>query len=129
MILGLLRDLQFICIFIDPIKSELLTLTFWHFEDLSSYQTITLLLQSQHLNKLRLAMLATTVYLSQLPNPTPSHHLSSNRLSNCKGNKGCFIFFTWDWKKNNRKHFLSVEIGSDILIYVNTKQVFQIDID
>ena len=38
-------------------------------------------------------------------------------------------FFTRNWKKNNKKHFRSVEIGNDILIYVNIKRVFQVDID
>ena len=43
--------------------------------------------------------------------------------------KGRFIFFTRDWKKKNKKQFPSVEIGNDILIYINIKRVFQIDID
>ena len=38
-------------------------------------------------------------------------------------------FFTRNWKKNNKKYFRSVEIGNDILIYVNIKRVFQVDID
>ena len=33
-------------------------------------------------------------------------------------------FFTKYWEKNNKKHFHSVEIGNDILIYINKKQVF-----
>ena len=45
--------LHFIYIFVDAIKSELLPLTFQSdCEDLSSYQTITLLLQSERLNAL-----------------------------------------------------------------------------
>ena len=40
---------------------------------------------------MRLKPLATNVYLSQLPNPTPSHHLSSIRLAKCIRNEGCFI--------------------------------------
>ena len=32
-------------------------------------------------------------------------------------------FFTRDWKKNNKKQFPSVEIGNDILIYINIKRV------
>ena len=88
----LLRDLHFICIFIDAIKSELLTLTI-HCEDLSSYQTIILLLQSKRLNKLRLTPLATTVFLSHLPDPTPTHHLSSIRLPKCIRNERRFFFF------------------------------------
>ena len=89
-----LRDLHFTCIFIDVIKSELLTLTFqsdiwriWAHTKLS-----TLLFQSEELNRLRLAPLATTVYLSHLPNPTPSHQVSSIRLPKCIRNEGCFIF-------------------------------------
>ena len=65
----------------DAVKSELLTLTFQSdCEDVSSYQTITLLLESERLNKLRFTPLATTVYLSHPPSPTPSHDLSSNRF-------------------------------------------------
>ena len=56
----------FICIFMDAVKSELLTLTFQSdCEDVSSYQTITLLLQSERLSKLRITPLAISVYLSQ----------------------------------------------------------------
>ena len=54
-----------------------------HCEDLNSYETNTLLLQRERLNQLRLTPLATTFYISHLPNPTPSHHLSSIRLPNC----------------------------------------------
>ena len=36
---------------------------------------------------------------------------------------------TRDWKKNNKKQFPSVEIRNDILVYINIKRVFQIDID
>ena len=64
----------------------------WHCEHLSSYQTIILLLQSECLTQLRLKPLATIAYLSQLPNPTPSNHLYSNRLPKCIRNEGCFIF-------------------------------------
>ena len=91
----LLRDLHFIPIFIDIIKSELLTYTFQsdiHCENLNSYQTITLLFQSERLNQLKLTPLATTVYPSHLPNPIHRHHLSSIRLLNCIRNEGCFIF-------------------------------------
>ena len=35
-----------------------------------------------------------------------------------------YIYFTKYWEKNNKKHFHSVEIGNDILIYINKKQVF-----
>ena len=56
----------------------------WHYEDLSSYQTTTFLLHTERLNQLRLIPLATTVYLSHLPNLF--HHLSSIR----------FNFFTRD---------------------------------
>ena len=76
--LVLLGDLHFICIFIDAVKLQLLTfISKWHCEDLSSYQTITLLLQSERLNKVRLTPVSTTIYLSYLPNPTPTtYHLS-----------------------------------------------------
>ena len=33
---------------------------------------------------------------------------------------------TRDWKKYNKKQFLSIEIENDILIYINIKRVFQI---
>ena len=50
-----LRDLHFIFIFIDAKKSELKKVDFdiskGHCEDLSSYQTITFLLQSEQLNR------------------------------------------------------------------------------
>ena len=98
----------------------------WHCEDLSSYQTITLLLQSERLNKLRFTPLSTTVYLSHLTSSTPTHNLSSNRFQKCFRNKGCFIFFTRDWKKNNKKLSPIFEIGNDVLIYINIKRVFQI---
>ena len=85
---------------------------------------------SERLNKLRFTLLPTTVYLSYLPIPNPSHNLSSNRFPKCIRDKGCFIFFfTRHWKKNNKKQLPSVEIGNNILIYVNIKRVFQIDID
>ena len=34
-----------------------------------------------------------------------------------------------DWEKKNKKHFHSVKIGNDILIYINIILVFQINID
>ena len=64
----------------------------WHCEDLSSYQTITLLLQRERLKKLRFTPLSTTVYLSHLTSSTPTHNLSSNRFQKRFRNKGCFIF-------------------------------------
>ena len=95
--LALLRYLDFICIFMDGIKSELLTLTFQSdCEYLSSYQTITLLLQSERLKKLRFV---TTVYLSYQPSPNPSRNLPTNRFPKCIRNKECFIFFTRDWNR------------------------------
>ena len=60
MILILLRDLHSFCIFIHAIKSELLTFIFQSdIENLNSYQTITILLQSKRLNQLTLTPLAT----------------------------------------------------------------------
>ena len=64
----------------------------WHCENLSSYQTITLLLQIERLNQLTLTPLVTTVYLWQLPNPSLSHRLFSLRLPKCIRNEGCSIF-------------------------------------
>ena len=40
-----------------------------------------------------------------------------------------FFFFTRDWEKSNKKCVHSVEIGNDILIYINIKRVFQMKID
>ena len=34
-----------------------------------------------------------------------------------------------DQKKNNKKQFPSIEVGNDVLIYVNIKRVFQIDLN
>ena len=77
----------------DAVKSELLTLTFQSdHEDLSSYQTINLLLQSERPKKMRLTPLATTVSLSHSPSPILSRNLSSNRFPECMRNKRCFIF-------------------------------------
>ena len=92
--LFLLRYLHFTRTFIDAIKSELLTLTFQSdCEDLSSYQAISRLLQSERLKKLRFTPLATTVCLSHPPSPTPSRNLSSNRFPKCIKNNGYFFFF------------------------------------
>ena len=33
-------------------------------------------------------------------------------------------FFARDWEKNKKKHFHSVEIGNDILVFINIKRVF-----
>ena len=101
----------------------------WRCENLISCQTIDLLLKSERLNKLRFTSLPTIVYISHLPSPIPSHNLSSNRFPKCIRNKVCFIFLTRDRKKKNKKQFPSVEIGNYILIYINIKRVFQIDIN
>ena len=117
----LLRDLRFFSIFIAAINSELLTLAFqsgivriWAHIKLSLF-----LLQSERLNQLKLTPLTITVYLSHLPYPTHSHHLSSIRFPKCVRNEGCLTFFTRDLENNNKKHFHSIEIGNDILIYIN----------
>ena len=106
--LVLLRYLHFICISMDAMKSELLTFQS-DCEDLSSYETIILLLESEHLNKLRFTSLTTTVYLSHLPSPTSSRNLTSNHFPNCIRNKGCFFFLQ------------EVEIRNDMLIYIIRK--------
>ena len=85
--LNLLRDLHFI----DASKSEQ--------SDIVRIQA-RIKLQNERLNELRFTPLATTVYLSHLPNPTPGgYHLSCMRLPKCARNEGCFIFFTRDWEK------------------------------
>ena len=101
--------------------------TLWGFELISNYHHP--FIEKQNLNHLRFTLLDTTVYLSQLPSPTPSHHLSSIRYPKCIRNEGYVIFFTRDCERNNKKHFQSVEIGNDILIYINIKRVFQMEID
>ena len=88
----LLRDLDFICIFIDAIKLELLTLIFQSdIVRIWTYIKLPLLLQSDRLNQLRVTPLAITVYLSHQTNPISSHHLFSIRLPKCKRNEACFI--------------------------------------
>ena len=67
-------------------------------------------------------LLAITIYLSCLPNRTASRHLSSTRLAKCIRNEGCFSFSQEIWRKTKKKHFQSVEIGNDIVIYINIKQ-------
>ena len=88
--LVLLRYLHFICIFIDTIKSELLTLTLTfhsNCEDLNYHP----LFQHERRSQLRFTPLTITVYLSHLANRTPSHHLSSIRSPKYKRND-CFFF-------------------------------------
>ena len=123
----LLRDLYFICIFIDTTRSELLNFIFqsdimkiWAHIKLSLFYY-----KANGLNQLALTLPVATVCLLHLPNPTTSHRVSSVRLPKCIRNEECFIFFfIRDWGKNNKKHFHSVEIGNDILIYIKIKQVF-----
>ena len=91
--LVLLKYCIFLKIFIDAVKSELLTLIFQSdCEDLSSYQTITLLLQRKRFSKLRFTPLVTIVYLSHPSSPTFSRNLSSNSFPKCVKSKRCFIF-------------------------------------
>ena len=67
--LVLFRDLHFIRIFTDAIKSEFVfDISKLHCQDLSSYQTITLVLQSVRLNQLRVTPLATNYPLSVCQN-------------------------------------------------------------
>ena len=77
-----------------------------------------MLLENKRFKQLRFAPLATTVYLSHLLNRTHSQHLFSIRLPNSIRNEGCFIVLKGDWEKNNKKHFQSVEITNDIIIYI-----------
>ena len=58
--------------FIDAVKSKLLTLTFKS-DIVRIWAHIKLQLQSERLNQLKLTPIATTVYLSHLPNPTHNH--------------------------------------------------------
>ena len=112
--LALLRDLHSICIFIAAIK--LLDISKWHCEDLNSYQTITFLLQTKRLNQLTLTPLTTTVYLSHLSNPTPSHHLSSIHLPKCMKNDGCFMFLQEIGKRITKSTFTVLKQETIFLI-------------
>ena len=101
-------------------------ISFWHFKDfdiskrLWGFELISNYHPSitnyhfyyERLKKLRFKPLATTVYLSHSPSPTPSRNLSSNRFPKCIRNKGCFIFLQ------------EIEIGNDILIYIKIKNEF-----
>ena len=108
--LVLLRHLHLICIFMDAIKSEFLTLTFQSdCEGFSSYQTIKLSPLYYKVNELRFTSLATTVYLSHSPSPTHNCNVSSSHFPKCMKNKGCFIFPQ------------EIEIGNDILFYISIK--------
>ena len=95
----------------------------WHCEDLSSYQTITFILQNKCLNQLRFTPLNTTVFLSQLPNSTHIHHLSSIRLSKCIRNEGRLIFLQEIARR------ITKSISECWISYINIKRVFQIEID
>ena len=100
--LVVLQNLHFICIFIVTIKSELLTLTFQ--SDIVRIWAHTHLLQSKCLNQLRLITLATTVYLSQLPNPTPNYHSSSMLFPKCIINERClFLSFSFFFQDVGRR--------------------------
>ena len=127
MILVLLRFLHFIFTFVDTVKSELLTLTFqsdivriWAHIKLSSfYYKGNTFYYRERLNQLRLVSLVIAVYLPHQSNHTLSPQLASINLLKCIRNKRCFIFFTREWEKNNKKHFRSVKIGNSTLIYNN----------
>ena len=100
--LVLLRDLHFMCIFIGAVKSELLTshfkVTLWGFDLISNYhpsitkRTADINTPSHHCLSIH------------LPNPTPSHCLSSIRLSKCMRNEGCSIFYK-SLEKEQQKAF------------------------
>ena len=86
----------------------------WHCEDMSSYQKLPFYYKANAFNGDLHPYPPLSVYLSHLPSPTPSRNLSSNRFPKCIRNKGYFIFLQ------------EIEIGNDILIYINIKWVFQI---
>ena len=83
--------------------------TLGEFELISNYHVSTTLLQSKQLNQLALTQLVTTVYLSHLPIPTPTHHLSSSRLLKCIINEGCFIFLQQTGKRITKSIFTVVK--------------------
>ena len=87
----------------------------WHCEDLSSYKTITLLLQ----NQLTWTHLVTTAYISHLPNPTPSHCLSSIRLPKCLRNEKCFIFLQEIGRKITKSIFTVLKYEM-IFLFIST---------
>ena len=82
-----------------------LSRSYWHSEDLNSYQIITLLLPSERLNKLRFTPLPT-VYLSHLLSPIPSYNLPSNQFPKyIRRNKRCFIFLQEIGRKITENNF------------------------
>ena len=83
--------------------------TLGEFELISNYYLSTTVLQSKQLNQLALTQLVTTNYLSRLPIPTPSHHLSSSRLLKCIINEGCFIFLQQTGKRITKSIFTVVK--------------------
>ena len=85
--LVLLRYLHFICIFMDAIKSELLTLTFQR-DIMRIWVHIKLSPIYCEVNPLTNWDLHPYPPLSHLPNPTPSHNLSWNCFPKCMRNKG-----------------------------------------
>ena len=128
--LVLLRDLHFVRIFIDAIKSELSILTFqssivriWAHMKPSPfcYKTNALTDWDWH------PKLSLSIYYTYPTLPL----VTTYPLSVCKNvyEMRDVSFFTRDWEKNNKKHFYSVEVGNDILIYINIKRVFQMEIN
>ena len=72
-----------------------------------------------------LTPLATTVYLSHHPTLPLAAAYPLSVCQNVLRNKGYIsFFFPRGSEKKIKKHFHSFEIGNDILIYVNIKQVF-----
>ena len=99
---------------------------FWEFELISTYHSsITrwkpLTTEIYTLRHHCLSIRATPTY----PQPTFKLYPFANMY---KKWRMCH-FFTRDWEKNNKKHFQSTEIGNDVLIYINIKLVFQMEID
>ena len=86
--LALLRDLHFICIFINAIKSELLTLTFQ-----SDIVRICARIKISPFYYKANAPVANIVCIAYLPNPKPSHHLPSISFPKMYKKLGMFQFF------------------------------------
>ena len=110
--LVLLQDLHFICLFIDAIKSESLTLIF--------QSDIVRIWAHIELSPFYYTPSHQSIYHTYPTLPIATTY-SLTVHQKCTRNEGYFIFFRKDWEKKNKKHFHSVKIGNDILIYINKK--------
>ena len=97
----------------------------WHCEDLTSYFELIILLQSKHLNQLRLTPLGTIFYLSELPNPSPSHYASS--FAKMYKKWGLFHFLQ-EIRRRITKSIFTV-LNHSYLYQYTVKRVLQLETD